>query len=178
MPPWYNPIVRSFGQYRAALSAAAALPRKAVTASARLEEIVPRACRRATWASLRARGLRAPALELSGAAGTGWALAVAAVLGGVWAWSGRWWSPAVVLPPVWYAAFRLSRPWAVHVPPWVRTVGELAVYGTRFGDHAGSGYRWADGDVSLKVRLIAAGAMGLPIEGVRPETTFAEPEAG
>lgn len=56
----------------------------------------------------------------------------------------------------------------------MRTVGELAVYGTRFGGHSESGYRWPEGDVSLKVRLVLAEALDLPPDRVRPATTLRE----
>ncbi|WP_149114076.1 acyl carrier protein [Limnoglobus roseus] len=63
------------------------------------------------------------------------------------------------------------------MPPFVRTVGELTMYGTRFREHVSSGYSWSHGDVTLKVRLIVAEALGLPLEQVRPETTFVELES-
>ncbi len=174
MLDWYNPIVRVFGQYRAALCAAEGLPRDRVTAHARLDALIPRGRRRALWATFQAGGLRVPSLELSPAAYRVWVLLVLAALGGLRLWAGIWWPSALALVPLCYAAFRLSRPWAVHLPPFINSVGELAVYGTRFGDHANSGYRWSHGDVSLKVRMVFAESMGVPLERVKPESTWAE----
>lgn len=174
MPEWYNPIVRSFGLYREALCVSEGLPRRRVTAAGRLDALVSPGRRQSVWATLRANGLRMPDLQLSLAARSFWLLQVVVTLCGLWLWAGRWWLPALALVPAWYVAFRASRPWAVHISPVVRTVGELTVYGTRFRDHADSGYRWSHGDVSLKVRLIVAESLGLPLEQVRPAASFAE----
>lgn len=170
----YNPIVRLFGQYRAALCAAEGLPRRSVTANAPLESLIPEARRRAVWASIRRAGLRTPALELSRSLRWSFALPTVAALMVLMNWTGDWWPALLALAPIWYAAYRVSRPWAVHFPSYVRTVGELAVYGTQFGDHATSGYRWSHGDIMLKVRMILAEQLGLPLEKVRPESSFAE----
>jgi len=56
----------------------------------------------------------------------------------------------------------------------VRTVGELVLYLTHFPDHRQSGYRWTKNEISLKVRLIIAMNLGLPLDEVRPETTFTD----
>jgi hypothetical protein len=174
MSGWYNPIVRTFNRYRAALCESAGLPRGRVVASARLDALIPRDRRRAVWADLRARGLETPPLQLTTPAAIGWAVAVLAGLGGLSAWAGAWWPGAVLVIPVSLAAFAVSRPWAKSVPPYVATVGELAVYGTRYADHAGSGYRWSRGDISLKVRQAIAEMLGRPMNQIRPESKLFE----
>ena len=75
---------------------------------------------------------------------------------------------------VWYAAYKVSRPSAVHLPPFLGTVGELAVYGTRHADHAASGYTWSRGDLMLKVRLIVAERLWLRLADVRPGSKWVD----
>ncbi|MBX9581551.1 MAG: hypothetical protein K2X87_14720 [Gemmataceae bacterium] len=174
MSEWYNPIVRTFNRYRVALRESAGLPRERVVASARLDALIPRDQRRAVWAGLRARGLETPDLELSTATRAGWTVAVLAVAGAVGVWVGNGWAAAAVIIPACYVAFRLSRPWAKSFPPYVRTVGELTVYGTRFADHAGSGYRWSHADILLKVRLAIAEMLGRPPDQIRRDSKLFE----
>jgi hypothetical protein len=75
-----------------------------------------------------------------------------------------WWSRRTAGPPVQF-------------PPCLRTVGELVLYSTCPAEHKESGYRWTRNEIALKVRLVIAESMGLPLEAVRPECTFAELEA-
>lgn len=172
MPESYNPIVRMFGRYRAALCASVGLPRHRVTPSTRLDALIPPNRRRSAWAALRATELRVPGLELSLTALAISALLVIMALSSICLWAGRWWAPALAVVPVWYAAYRASRPWAVHFP--LCTVGELVVYGTRFSDHTASGHRWSHGDVSLKVRMVMAEALNMRMEDVRPDASLAD----
>jgi hypothetical protein len=75
------------------------------------------------------------------------------------------------------AAYRASRRRAVHFPLGLKTVGELVIYLTRFPEHKDSGYRWTRNEIALKVRLIVAESMGLPLDVVRPECSFMELDA-
>jgi hypothetical protein len=84
------------------------------------------------------------------------------------------WPLLLALPLVFFDAFRASRRWATELPPFIETVGELAVYGIRFADHGGSGYQWSHGDIELKVRLIIAESLGMMLESVRPETRWVD----
>ncbi|QEL19714.1 hypothetical protein PX52LOC_06793 [Limnoglobus roseus] len=177
MSEYYNPVIRMFGRYRTTLCASAGLPRGRITPAVRLDALIPPSRRRSVWAALRAAGLRVPLLELSTTARCVCSLLAITVIAGIGLAVGRWWPAALVVIPVWYVTFRASRPWATILPPFVRTVGELTMYGTRFREHVSSGYSWSHGDVTLKVRLIVAEALGLPLEQVRPETTFVELES-
>jgi hypothetical protein len=63
---------------------------------------------------------------------------------------------------------------AVHFPLGLRTVGELVIYATPFGEHKDSGYRWTRNEIALKVRMTVAESVGLPLEAIQPETKLAE----
>jgi hypothetical protein len=63
---------------------------------------------------------------------------------------------------------------AVHFPLYLRTVGELVIYATQFGEHKDSGYRWTRNEIALKVRMTVAESVGLPLEEVQPETKLNE----
>ncbi len=84
------------------------------------------------------------------------------------------WSALLLIVPLAVVVSWASRRRAVHFPPYLRTVGELVIYSTRFADHKDSGYRWTRNEIALKVRLIVAESTGLPLEAIQPETTWAE----
>ena len=85
----------------------------------------------------------------------------------------RWYALFVALP-VTILVYWTSRRRAVHFPLGLRTVGEFVIYLTRFGDHKESGYRWTRNEITLKVRMIVAESVGLPLEAVQPETRLTE----
>jgi hypothetical protein len=96
-------------------------------------------------------------------------LGTAAVALGVQAWTGL-----LAVVPLGLLTFMASRPWAVEFPLGLRTAGELSLYLTRFGEHRESGYRWTSNEVAVKVRMVMAESLGLPLDRVRPECTLAE----
>lgn len=168
----YNPIVRAFGATRAALCGALKVPRSAVRAGTVLAELVPVRDRRRTWAALRRAGVRVPCLELSGFSSAVFAqLVLLAVVVSYGATRSPWLAAATFVAAC-VAARAASRPWAVHIPGCVRTVGELAVYGTRFAEHAASGHRWTRGEVALKTRILVAASGGLTLDAVTPDFRF------
>lgn len=171
-PDSFNPIIRAFCRIRAALCPSVCIPRRLVIPNASLESLIPLARRRAAWSAFRGAGLQLPALRLSPFASIVLILSVVSALIGLWSWTGQWWWPAVAFVPAWFLAYQVSRPWAIHLPPFLRTVGELAVYGTRLGNQVM--HQWSHGDISLKVRLVLAESLGLPLEEIRPESTFRE----
>jgi hypothetical protein len=125
---------------------------------------------------LRRAGLRLPGLELSEADSSRIAFhVVRASLSAALALR-SWWALtfAVPLALVGYLAFGRR---AVEFPLGMKTVGELAVYATNFREHRQSGHRWTKNEVSMKVRMTIAEAVGLSLDAVRAETTFAELEA-
>lgn len=121
---------------------------------------------------LRRHGLTPPSLELSTAGRWACVVSFFAALGAVFIQLGGGWPVAFAAPKIGQVIYWISRPWAIHVPPIIRTVGDLAIYGLRFGEHAESGYQWSHGDISLKFRV--AEATGMPLDSVRPETRFDE----
>jgi hypothetical protein len=70
----------------------------------------------------------------------------------------------------------LRRPFAVLFPVsfTANTVGEMVLHLTSVREHQDSGYRWTRNEITLKVRLIIAENLGVPLDDVRPETTFRE----
>jgi len=169
MPEAYNPIVRTFCQFRAGLVDHFGIAREEIRPGTPLAAILPVAGRRDVWQQLRRRGLRLPDLELSGR--DFWRSFLLVVKGIVSSavHLGTWYTVALAVPFTW-AVFRLTRRRAVHFPLGLRTVGELVIYATSFSDHRESGYRWTRNEIALKVRMIVAESVGLPLEAVQPET--------
>jgi hypothetical protein len=69
-------------------------------------------------------------------------------------------------------AFRVTRTRVIHIPLGPRTVGDLVIYITRFGDHRG--YRFTRNEISLKVRFVIAEWLGVPVEQVGEDSTFTD----
>ncbi len=173
MTQTYNPIVRTFGQVRAALVAATGAARRDVRPGTSLDDLLPVRCRRDLWRRLRRDRPRVPALELPPAirALVFWAVPVGAVAAALWSWE---LAALLTAVPLGLELFRVSRPWAVEFPLGLRTAGELALYLTRFADHRDSGYRWTRTEVTTKVRMIVAESLGIRLDQVRPESTLVE----
>jgi hypothetical protein len=173
MPPSYNPIVRTYGEFRAVLLSSLDLDRRDIHPSADLRDLIPPSRRREIWGRLRRQGFQLPPLHLpprTFAHATFWVIKTAAALA---LWLGHW-GALLIAVPLAHLAYRICRPWAVELPPSPRTVGEMVFYLTNFREHRDSGYRWTRNDIALKVRLIVAEAAGLPLDKVRPDSTWAE----
>lgn len=173
MPPTYNPIVRTFGRFRTGLMSCLDLDRHAVRPETPLEAIIPAQQRREVWRQLRRQGLDVPALELSARERRRNALhvvntAVSFALG-----LQRWVALLLVFP-LGLIVYAVTRRWAVHFPLGLKTVGEMVIYLTRFREHRDSGYHWTRNEIETKVQLIVAESLGLSLDEVRPESTFAE----
>lgn len=54
------------------------------------------------------------------------------------------------------------------------TVGHLAIWLTHFGGHKESGYQWTRNEIALKVRLIIANQLWLPLDAIQEETKFVD----
>jgi hypothetical protein len=169
----YNPIVRVFGQLRAALAEAIGIPSRAIRPRTKLEWVLPVERRRELWLAMQRNGLRLPALELPPEAGwlgclvltipkvafvflLGWCLGSLAAVA------------AVVLFVL------LSRPWQTRFPACLRTVGDLTLYVTDYAEHRASGYRWTHDEIAFKVRVVIAESLGVSLDEVRTESTFRE----
>ena len=173
MAQQYNPIVRTFGRFRAGLLGCLDVDRHEVRPGTPLEALIPMRERREVWRRLRRQGLRVPPLELA-TDDLAWnALGVLKATVSIALGLQKW--PALLAAlPLALLAYFASRRRAVHFPLGLRTVGELVFYLTSFPEHQGSGYRWTHNEVAFKVRLVVAESLGLTLNAVRPESTFAE----
>jgi len=167
MSHYYNPIVRNFCTLRASLEECLPLSRREVHPRTLIQDIVPADKRREVWQRLRQRGLPVPALTRSGRV-TALAIIGVLVLALPSALTLRNWFVLIILLQLALKAIWLARPWAVHIPFGIQTLGELALYATPFKEHKHSGYRWTRNEISFRVRLIVAEAMGLPLDHVQP----------
>ncbi|MGL4462935.1 MAG: hypothetical protein ACRDD1_15570 [Planctomycetia bacterium] len=177
MTAGYNPIVRSYNRYRAALGDILGVSRCDLRPGERLEDLIPAERRQEVWKELGDRGLIAPdlyripvRLPLSMQA-----TLVLAAMRAIWNLTGSPWLTVIVAPVVWPFCLTVDLPWASRpdeIPPFCRTVGELAVYGVHFKDHPDA--RWSRADISLKVRMQVAETCWLTLDDVRPETRLVD----
>jgi hypothetical protein len=173
MPESYNPIIRTFCQFRAGLRNCIDIDRHEVRPGTPLEAILPEQSRQEVWQELRRRGLRLPDLERSER--DGWRIVFRALRAAVSsALFLRRWTALLLVVPLALALSWATRRRAVGLPRGLKTVGELVIYATCFGEHKASGYRWTRNEIALKVRLIIAESLGLPLDAIQPETTLAE----
>jgi len=173
MSPFYNPIVRTFGRLRTALLESLDVPRQVIRPDTLLELLLPVERRREVWESLRRSGLDIPALHLPERVANASTVAVLAATASAALWLQEW---TGLLMGISFGrmAYMLTRPRATCLPRGLQTVGELALYLTSYRDHRDSGYRWTHNEIEFKVRQIVAESMGVALDTVRPETTWAE----
>ena len=175
MAETYNPIVRTFCRFRASVLTYLDIDRHVIRPGTPLESILPVPIRRAVWEDLRRQGLRPPALEFSrrDLQGVAWAVFRGVVSAGI---SLQRWSALLAAIPLIVAVYGAHRRRASELPLGVKNVGELVISMTHFAAHKESGYRWTRNEIELKVRLIIAESLGVDVDAVRPECTFAELE--
>jgi hypothetical protein len=174
MAPAYNPIVRTFCRFRAALVGTLGIDRRLVHPRTPLDVLIPVARRGEVLERLREAEFRDPTLErrireypLCGVV----AVKVAVVI--VTLALQPWLAFLLALPLLCglvVLAVRVRRTRVIPVPLGPRTVGEMVIFLTRFGDHPG--YRFSRNEIALKVRLVVAGSVGVPVDQVREETSF------
>jgi hypothetical protein len=172
----YNPIVRTFCQLRAGLLDCLEVDRREIRPGTPLASLVPEPSRRDVWRHLQRQGLRPPPLEFSerDRGRITWSALRAAVSLAIGL---RHWSALLLVFPLGLFANWAHRRRAVQLPLGLTTVGELVLAMTCFADHKASGYRWTRNEIELKVRLILADSLGVPLEDVRPECTLHELDA-
>jgi hypothetical protein len=175
MAPAYNPIVRTFCHFRAVLVGTLGIDRRLVHPRTPIDVLIPEAQRGEVLQRLREGGLRAPALErriqeypLCGV------VPVAVSLVGIVSLALQSWLVFLLAVP-WLLglvvlAFRVTRTRVVSLPLGPRTVGEIVIFLTRFGEHPG--YRFSRNEIALKVRLVVAESLGVAVDQVREETSF------
>jgi hypothetical protein len=181
MAPAYNPIIRTFCRFRAVLVDSLGVDRRLVHPRTPLDVLIPAARRAEALERLREAWLRAPALErriqqypLCGV------VAVAVSLVGIVSMALQSWLVFLAALPLLFGlvvlAFRVRRTRVVPVPLGPRTVGEMVIFLTRFGEHPG--YRFSRNEIALKVRLVVAGSVGVPVDQVGEETSFVSDLSG
>ena len=181
----YCPTSRTFYRLRSVLMRELALDRHAVRPSLALADLVPEDKRRRVWQELRQEGLRLPALRVSRS--RHWASAAhvlhMAIAVSVWC---RNVLGMLVAVPLGLIDYMITRRRAVHVDPrGPLTVREAVFYLTRYRDlleaHHGSsslrdafraGYRPSRQEIELRVRLIVAARLQVPLERVTLESRF------
>jgi hypothetical protein len=181
----YCPTSRTFYRLRSVLMRELALERHAVRPSLALANLVPENRRRQVWQELRQEGLRLPALRVSRS--LHWA-SVAHVLHmaiEVSAWCGNVLGMLVAVP-LGLIDYMITRRWAVHVDPCGPvTVREAGFYLTSYREqlearHGSSnlrdairaGYRPRRQEIELRVRLLVAASLQVPLEQVTRESRF------
>lgn len=170
----YSPIVRTFCQFRAALRDNVDVGRHEVRPGTPLDTLLPVSGRREVWERLRLSGLRLPGLELSERDHRRNLLRVLEATASAALHMQSWYAVVVAFPLALAVVLRLSRRRAVHFPLGLKTVGEIVIYATCFADHKASGYRWTRNEIALKVRIITAECLGLPLDAVQLESRFVD----
>ena len=172
MPEAYNPIVRTFCQFRAGLTTSLGVARHDVRPGTPLDALLPIGRRREVWRQLRRQGLRLPSLELSerDRLCNLWVVLAVSVAAGSSAFYSQNGYVLLFAIPLALFVYWASRRRAVHFPLGLRTVGEMVIHAMRFSDHEDSGYRWTRSEIALKVRMTVAESAGLPLEAIQPET--------
>jgi hypothetical protein len=169
----YNPIVRTFGQVRAALVESLGVPREEVRPTALLAALIPMPRRKAAWRALRRHGFALPdLLPTWGWRRSSW-FEILVIEAAVALWLKNAETLLVALPLALFF-YLAALPTHVQFPLGLRTVGDLTLYLTNFQEHARSGYQWTRNEIAFKVRLIAAEALHLPLDEVQPERTLWE----
>jgi len=181
----YCPTSRTFYRLRSVLMRELALDRHAVRPSLALTDLVPEDRRRQVWQELRQEGLRLPALRVSRS--LHWASAAhvlnTAIEVSVWC---QHLLGMLVAVPLGLIDYMVTRHWAVHVDPrGPVTVREAVFFLTSYREqleaHHGSsslrdaihaGYRPSRQEVELRVRLIVAAILQVPLEEVTLESHF------
>jgi hypothetical protein len=175
MAPAYNPIVRTFCRFRAVLVDTLGIDRRRVHPRTPLDDLIPEERRAEALQRLREAWLRAPALERRVRQyPLCWVVPVAFSVVVVVALALQSWLVFLASLPLLFGlvvlAFRVTRTRVFSVPLGPRTVGEMVIFLTRFGEHPG--YRFSRNEIALKVRLVIAGWLGVPVEQVREDTSF------
>ena len=175
MAPAYNPIVRTFCRLRAVLVGTLGIDRRLVHPRMLLDDLIPVERRGEALLRFQEAWLRAPALErrvqqypLCGVVPVAFSVDVVVALA-----LQSWLIFLASLPFLFVLvvlAFRVTRTRVFSVPLGPRTVGEMVIFLTRFGEHPG--YRFSRNEIALKARLVVAQWAGVPVDQVREDTSF------
>jgi hypothetical protein len=173
MSEGYSPIVRTFCRLRSGLIKNAGIARHDVRPATPLDAILPTQVRRGAWKQLQRQGLTLPDLEFSKK--EHWRnFLIALKATGSSALHLQSWYALFFAIPLMFIVSGVRRHRVVQIPLGMTTVGELVIYATRFSEHENSGYRWTRNEIALKVRMIVAESVGMPLEAIQPETRLVE----
>jgi hypothetical protein len=149
-----------------------AAPAKALSGSEELESVLPVKDRRATWRELQAEGFELPELEVS--SGVFWIVATMVLTPlGLLILTLRNWFALFSIVEFIFLAYKLSRPLAIHPPPWCRTVGQAALC-LRNIRTAACVVAWTPEEIVERVRMIIAESAGVPIEEVKESSRITD----
>jgi hypothetical protein len=84
----------------------------------------------------------------------------------------RDWRAVFFAVPLAFVVHCARRLLAVHFPLGLKTVGEMVIYATDFGEHQESGYHWTRNEIELKVRMTLADCTGQSLDAIQPGTKF------
>jgi hypothetical protein len=169
----YSPIVRTFCRIRSAFTNNPGVARHEVRPATPLDVILPTETRREAWKQLQRQGFRLPDLEFAGH--DHWRnFLIALKATGSFALHIQSWYALLFALPLMFIVSRARRHRAVQFPLGLSTVGELVIYATRFSEHKDSGYRWTRNEIAMKVRMIVAESVGMPLVEIQPETNLLE----
>lgn len=171
--PKYCPTSRSFYKVRQQLSKVLPIPRRMINPKDPLEKIIPIDRRQDIWPKLRSVGLFLPALERSKVVSR---VSIAVVCAIPLAITLLFLEPYFMLTaiPLGIAIAYATRQYAVHIPAVCLTVGDLSVYATSMRDHDSANSAWSRSEVLLKVRMITAEQLGIPIDKIAEDSRFNE----
>ena len=168
-----SPILDTFDWLREALARFLGVHQSSIRPDTDLASLIPVSERRRLWRQLREEGLARQDLVLSARTASLLFFFVLLLTGALAIWLKTWFA-LMLLWPIGTLCYWISRPRATHFPIDIRTAGELAVFLTHFGAHHDAGYRWTAEEISVKVRMIVADWVGLPLDEVRRETVLTD----
>ena len=172
----YNPIVRSYGELHEVLTRVLSLAENEIRADTGTRDTHSRGDSPfdvATHPRARRETARIDQLPQDEYLFLFFTVLLATVGVSLWLWT---WTALFFVIPIGYLAYLISRPMSIHFPIGMRTVGELAFYMIRFSEHKDSGHRWTSDEIALRVCMVLAESLGVPLERVRRENRMVDME--
>lgn len=173
LQPEYCPTSRSFYKVRQQLSSVLSIARRTIKPKDALEKLIPLEKRRDIWAKLKSVGLLMPALERSRIMSN---VCIAIVCTISLALALIFLEPFLLLIaiPLFIALAYATRQYAIHIPAVCLTIGDLSIYATSMQDFDSTNSAWSRIEILLKVRMITAEQLGIPIDKIAEDSRFDE----